>query len=104
MRSIPLSELMTTPVDLPSIKISRHYFNLIQFNSIQFNSSMLEQLKRKRLEQTVMGHRIEEPRLTLWAAFWALVCVGLPVAAVGLILDVLIQWATGRCLGLWCYF
>jgi hypothetical protein len=65
---------------------------------------MLEQLKRKRREQTVMGHRLEEPRLTLWAAFWALVYVGLPVAVIGLILDVMIQWATGRCLGLWCYF
>ena len=104
MRSIPLSELVTTPVDLLSIKISGHYFNLIQFNSMQFNSSMLEQLKRKRREQTVMGHRLEEPRLTLWAAFWALVYVGLPVAVLGLVLDVLIQWATGRCLGLWCYF
>ena len=29
---------------------------------------MLERLKRKRAEQTVMGHRLEEPRLTLWAA------------------------------------
>jgi hypothetical protein len=26
------------------------------------------------------------------------------VAVLGLVLDVLIQWATGRCLGLWCYF
>jgi hypothetical protein len=51
-----------------------------------------------------MGHRLEEPRLTLWAAFWALLYVGLPVAVLGLVLDVLIQWATGRCLGLWCYF
>jgi hypothetical protein len=100
MRSIPLSELVTAPMHLPSIKINRHYVD----SKIQFNSSMLEQLKRKRREQTVMGHRLEEPRLTLWAAFWALVYVGLPVAVLGLVLDVLIQWATGRCLGLWCYF
>jgi hypothetical protein len=31
-------------------------------------------------------------------------CDGLPVAVLGLVLDVLIQWATGRCRGLWCYF
>ena len=99
MRGIPFSELVTAPMNLPSIRINRHYFN-----SIQFNSSMLEQLKRKRREQTVMGHRLEEPRLTLWAAFWALVYLGLPVAVLGLVLDVLIQWASGRCLGLWCYF
>ena len=65
---------------------------------------MLEPLNRNRLEQTVMGHRLEEPRLTLWAAFWALVYLGLPAAVLGLILDGLIQWGTGRCLGLWCYF
>jgi hypothetical protein len=99
MRGIPFSQLVTTPAHLPSIRINRHYLN-----SIQFNFSMLVQLKRKRREQTVMGHRLEEPRLTLWAAFWALVYLGLPVAVLGLVVDVLIQWATGRCLGLWCYF
>ena len=66
--------------------------------------SMLERLKHKRDQQTVMGYRLEEPRLTLWAALWALLYLGLPVAVLGLILDVLIQWGTGRCLGLWCYF
>ena len=65
---------------------------------------MLERFRRKRDEQTVMGYRLEEPRLTLWAACWALFYLGLPVAVLGLILDVLIQWVTGRCLGLWCYF
>ena len=64
---------------------------------------MLERLKNKRAQQTVMGHRLEEPRLTLWATFWALVYLGLPVAVVGLVLDGLIQWATGQCLGLWCH-
>jgi hypothetical protein len=33
---------------------------------------MLERLKAKRREQFVMGHRLPEARLTLWAAFWAL--------------------------------
>lgn len=64
---------------------------------------MLDRLKKKRAQQTVMGHRLEEPRLTLWAAFWALIYLGLPVAVVGLVLDGLIQWVTGQCLGLWCH-
>jgi hypothetical protein len=65
---------------------------------------MLDRLRHKRKEQTVMGHRLEEPRLTLWAGVWALVYLGLPAVLLGLILDGLIQWSTGRCLGLWCYF
>ena len=58
----------------------------------------------QRSEQTVMGHHLPEPRPTLWAAFWALVWIGLPALGIGLLLDFLVQWFTGRCLGLWCYF
>lgn len=58
----------------------------------------------KRSEQSVMGHRLPEARLTPWAAFWAVVYLGLPVLALGLLMDVLVQWFTGRCVGLWCYF
>jgi hypothetical protein len=60
--------------------------------------------KRKPSDQSVMGHRLPEPRLTAWAAFWAFVYFGLPVLAAGLLLDVLVQWGMGRCVGLWCYF
>ena len=65
---------------------------------------MLERMKAKRREQFVMGHRLPEARLTLWAAFWAIVYFGLPVLALGLLMDVVAQWVTGRCIGLWCYF
>lgn len=58
----------------------------------------------KRDEQTVMGHYLPEPKPTLWAAFWALVWIGLPALGIGLLLDFLVQWITGRCFGLWCYF
>ena len=60
--------------------------------------------KREKSEQSVMGHRLPEARLTVWAAFWAFAYFGLPVLALGLLLDFLVQWATGRCIGLWCYF
>ena len=51
-----------------------------------------------------MGYRIPEPRLTGMAVLWALIYLGLPVLAVGMLIDGLIQLATGVCTGLWCYF
>lgn len=65
---------------------------------------MLQRLLAKRRDQTVMGHRIEEPRLTLLALMWCLILFGLPILALGILLDFLVQWATGLCIGLWCYF
>jgi len=49
-----------------------------------------------------MGYRLEEPRLTLIALMWFLLYVGLPEIGLGLLMDFLIEWTTGRCLGLWC--
>ncbi len=65
---------------------------------------MLQRLLAKRRDQTVMGFRLEEPRLTLIALMWVLIYLGLPVIGLGLLMDFLIEWTTGRCLGLWCYF
>lgn len=65
---------------------------------------MLQRLLAKRRDQTVMGHRIEEPRLTLLALMWCLILFGLPILALGILLDFLVQWATGLCIGLWCFF
>lgn len=65
---------------------------------------MFKRLKERRRAQTVMGHRLLEPRLTAMAAFWGVVYFGLPVLALGLLLDMLVQWITGRCIGLWCFF
>lgn len=65
---------------------------------------MLQRLFRKRSDQTVMGYRLVEPRLTFFALLWFLLYVGLPVIGLGLLMDFLIEWTTGRCLGLWCYF
>ena len=65
---------------------------------------MLQRFLKKLSEQTVMGYRLEEPRLTLIALIWFLLYVGLPVIGLGLLMDFLIEWTTGRCFGLWCYF
>ncbi len=65
---------------------------------------MLKRLRERQRAQTVMGQRLHEPRLTLLAAFWGIVYFGLPVLGLGLMLDILVQWVTGRCVGLWCWF
>lgn len=65
---------------------------------------MFKRLKERRRAQTVMGQRLPEPRPTILAAFWGIVYFGLPVLALGLLLDGLVQWMSGRCVGLWCYF
>ncbi len=54
--------------------------------------------------QTVMGHRLPEPRLTWGAAAMAMLYLGVPVLAVGRVIDALIQLTTGRCTGVWCWF
>ena len=58
---------------------------------------------RGKAEQ-VIGHCIAEPRPTLWAVFWVIVYLILPVMALGMVIDLLVQWTTGHCTGLWCLF
>ena len=54
--------------------------------------------------QTVMGHRLPEPRLTWQAGLWLFVYGGLPLLLLGTLVDLAIQLATGICTGLWCFF
>jgi len=54
--------------------------------------------------QTIMGHRLPEPRPTLMAVLWVMVYLGLPVFALGVLLDIAIQAITGKCTGFWCWF
>jgi hypothetical protein len=51
-----------------------------------------------------MGQRIAEPRPTLWAVLWAMVYLVLPVMALGMCVDGLVQLLTGHCTGFWCWF
>jgi hypothetical protein len=51
----------------------------------------------------VRGLDLDKPRPT--AAAWALIMLyfGLPAMLIGALIDLLIQWASGDCVGLWCW-
>jgi hypothetical protein len=59
---------------------------------------------RRPPAEEVMGHRIEEPRLTLAALGWGMLYLGLPLLLLGAGVDGIIQAVTGRCTGVWCWF
>lgn len=49
-----------------------------------------------------MGHDVAGARLTPAGLFWLAVYLGLPVLVLGNLLDALMQWSLGWCVGLWC--
>lgn len=53
--------------------------------------------------QTVAGHKLPEPRITPMAIWLAFLWVGVPVLAIGGLLDVVMQLVFGVCTGLWCF-
>lgn len=57
---------------------------------------------RPRL-QTVYGHRIPRPRLTLSALFRVFFIVAAPVLIVGGLFDLAMQHFFGLCTGVWCW-
>lgn len=65
---------------------------------------MLNKLRLRRKAETVMGHRLEEPRLTFMTVIWVLVYAVLPIVVIGSLLDLLVQQMTGQCTGFWCWF
>lgn len=68
------------------------------------NLQSLTRVFKRQTTETVMGHKIPEPRPTWQAAVWLLVVLGLPVLLLGTAVDGLIQLLTGHCTGFWCYF
>lgn len=50
----------------------------------------------------ILGHDVAGARLTWVGVFWLLVYLGLPVVLLGNLLDLLVQWSLGWCVGLWC--
>jgi hypothetical protein len=65
---------------------------------------MLKKYLEKRRAQVVMGHKLREPRPTWLAGFWAMMYFGLPFLLITVLIDVAIEWFSGKCYGLWCYF
>ncbi len=53
-------------------------------------------------DKRILGHDLPKPRLTAAGLLWCMVYLGLPVLLVGTLLDVLVQWWLGGCVGLWC--
>jgi len=65
---------------------------------------MLKRLRWRTATQTIAGHRLPEPRLTVLALAWLLVYLAAPLMVVGSLIDLLIQQVTGTCTGIWCWF
>lgn len=55
-----------------------------------------------RKAQSVMGHRITEPRPTLMAVWLVILYVGVPLLVITGLLDLAMQVFFGVCTGLWC--
>jgi hypothetical protein len=53
-------------------------------------------------EDSVMGHVLPAPRLTAAGIGLIALAVSLPVLIIGSVLDLLVQWLFGVCVGLWC--
>ena len=52
--------------------------------------------------QTIAGYRLPEPRITPMAVWLVFLWVGVPVLAIGGLLDLAAQVFFGVCTGLWC--
>ena len=66
--------------------------------------SLIRRIFQRSPTQTILGHRIPEPRLTWMALLWGLLYLGLALFVVGSLIDLLIQKITGTCTGFWCFF
>lgn len=51
---------------------------------------------------SVHGHVIPEPRITLRGCLLIVAWVGVPVFAIGALVDLFVQLVFGVCTGLWC--
>lgn len=56
----------------------------------------------KHRPENVMGHVLPEPKLTATGIVLLVLWVSVPVLVVGSLLDLLVQWLFGVCVGLWC--
>jgi hypothetical protein len=55
-----------------------------------------------RAAEKVLGHDIPKVRPTLAGVMWCLLYLGLPVALIGNLLDLMAQILLGWCIGFWC--
>jgi hypothetical protein len=52
--------------------------------------------------QTISGHTLPEPRVTLSAVWLVFLWIGLPILIIGGLLDLAVQLVFAVCTGLWC--
>ena len=71
---------------------------------IPFLSAIGRSRSRQRDAQRVLGHDIPKPRLTAAGIGYLLVYLAIPVMIAGNLLDFLVQWMFGWCIGIWCVF
>lgn len=60
--------------------------------------------RKQTAADVVMGYRLLRARLTSRGWVFIALVFAVPVLGTGLLLDALLQWALGRCLGVWCWF
>lgn len=52
--------------------------------------------------ESVLGHTLPEPRLTPLGLLLLVLAASIPILVLGSVLDWLVQWLFGTCVGLWC--
>ena len=65
---------------------------------------MIKRLFTREKFQPILGHDIDKPRITLAGWFLVLLYLGVPAMMVGGLMDLVVQWLTGECVGVWCLF
>jgi hypothetical protein len=65
---------------------------------------MIKRLFTREKFQSILGHDIDKPRITV--AGWCLILLflGVPAMAIGGLIDLAVQQITGECVGVWCLF
>ena len=58
----------------------------------------------RKKPETVLGHVLPEPRLTVAGLLTIVAWATLPVLVLGSLLDLAVQALFGVCVGLWCAF
>lgn len=63
---------------------------------------MIKRIFKSSAHTPVLGHDIDKPRITLAGWFLIFIYLAVPAMLVGGLIDLLIQLATGKCVGVWC--
>jgi len=65
---------------------------------------MIRRLFTREKFQPILGHDIDKPRITATGWLLILFYLGAPAMVIGGMIDLVLQWVTGQCIGVWCLF